>query len=210
MWVNRFVLSVFLVLVAAFLALGVLLLLPAREGASIFPEAPAQAVTPPISEELSVPLPAQAVPLPARLGDSQAATGWEDRLTIILSSEDANQATVRQLLDGLQSLPIEAQQEYIAHALNLSEDEDYTLIEVVYFSPGLAPEVSEEIFNDVLNRSDEIKLPLLAKTLRRSDHPMSGEAREILEMYLDAEEGSVPPGGWEAAVQAYLVQDQGQ
>ena len=34
---------------------------------------------------------------------------------------------------------------------------------------------------------------------------MAADSREILEMYLEVEPGSVPPEGWEAAVKKYLA-----
>lgn len=66
--------------------------------------------------------------------------------------------------------------------------------------------MKETIFNDVLNRPDEIKLPLLATTLRNPTHPMAAESKEILEMYLDLEPGAVPPNGWDQAVKDYIKQ----
>ncbi len=131
--------------------------------------------------------------------------GWEDRLDGILSADGNTDLVINQLLQGLPSLPIEAQEEYVAHALNLCDDEDYAKIEEVYLAGSTPPEVAEGIFDDVLNRPDEVKLPLLAKTLRNPAHPMAAEAREILEMYLDLEEGTVPPSGWDPAVQQYLA-----
>ena len=197
----------FLVLSAASLASGILFLLPTRERPSQSPVASPQASLSPATQRLTDFAPERSVPEPAISMDSPGAPSWEDRLEKIISAEGDDQAIVRQLLSGLQRLPGEAQQEFIAHALNLCEDENYIVVEAVYFSPGATKEVCEEIFNDALNRPDEIKLPLLAKTMGQSVHPMFGEAREILEMYLDIETGSLPPAGWEAAVQQYLAED---
>jgi hypothetical protein len=106
----------------------------------------------------------------------------------------------------MRGLPPEAQEEFVAHAVNLCEDEQFDLLANIYFETATPSEVKETIFNDVLNRPDEIKLPLLAKTLRNPTHPMAGESKEILEMYLDLEPGAVPPNGWEQAVNDYIKQ----
>jgi len=195
---------------AAALAVGILFLLPTREIVPQQPESPEASDSLPapassFSEDFSPSVPAAD---PVTLAASPAAAGWEDRLDNILSADAGNRSTVRQLLDGLQRLPVEAQEEYIAHALNLCDDEDYARIETIYLAAGTPSEVSEEIFNDLLNRPDEVKLPLLIKTLRQPAHPMAAEAREILEMYLDLDEGQAPPAGWEAAVQQYLAEEQ--
>ncbi|MEI7865477.1 MAG: hypothetical protein WCI38_08900, partial [Chthoniobacterales bacterium] len=131
---------------------------------------------------------------------------WEDRLDQLLTTEADNATTVRGLLSSLPGLPPDAREEFVAHAVNLCEDEQFGLLGEIYLDAQNPRSVTEIIFNDVLNRPDEIKLPLLAKTLRNAAHPMAGEAREILEMYLELEPGVIPPNGWEQAVDTYLKQ----
>jgi hypothetical protein len=145
------------------------------------------------------------------LAASALPTGaaWEDRLDELLTAETDNTTTVRGLVSSMRSLPPEAQEEFVAHAVNLCEDEQFGMLAEIYYNAATPQEVSETIFNDALNRPDEIKLPLLAKTLRNPGHPLAGEAKEILEMYLDLEPGALPPVGWEQAVNEYLRQ-QGQ
>jgi hypothetical protein len=133
-------------------------------------------------------------------------TAWEDRLDELLTNDTDNTTTVRGLISSMRGLPPEAQEEFVAHAVNLCEDEQFADMEKVYFDPGTAKEASETIFNDALNRPDEIKLPMLAKTIRNPAHPMAAESREILEMYLDLEPGAVPPNGWDQAVSDYIKQ----
>jgi hypothetical protein len=135
-----------------------------------------------------------------------AGVAWEDRLDELLTNEADNTTTVRGLLSSMRGLPPEAQEEFVAHAVNLCEDEQFGLLANIYFEAATPSEVKETIFNDVLNRPDEIKLPLLAKTLLNPTHPMAGESKEILEMYLDLEPGAVPPKGWEQAVSDYIKQ----
>jgi hypothetical protein len=124
----------------------------------------------------------------------------------LLTTEADNATTVRGLVSSMRGLPAEAQEEFIAHAVNLCEDEQFELLANIYLNPATPKEVSETIFNDLLNRPDEIKLLLLAKTLGNTAHPMNAEAREILEMYLDLEPGAVPPKGWEQAANDYIKQ----
>lgn len=133
-----------------------------------------------------------------------SSVAWEERLDELLTNEADNATTVRGLVSAMRGLPPEAQEEFAAHAVNLCEDEQFGQLEGVFHNPSTAAEVSEIIFNDALNRPDEIKLPMLAKTLRNPAHPMAGEAREILEMYLDLEPGATPADGWEQAVNRYV------
>jgi hypothetical protein len=129
---------------------------------------------------------------------------WESNLNDILTAPGDNATTARKLLEGIPGLPAEAQEQYIAHALNLCEDADFSRVEEIYLRQNTPPSVVEAIFNDALNRPDEVKLPLMAKTMALPNHPMAGEACGILELYLELEPGTTPPGSWEIAVREYL------
>ena len=131
---------------------------------------------------------------------------WEDRLDQLLTAETDPATTVRGLVSSMRQLPPEAQEQYAAHAVNLCGDEQFALLGEIYLNAQTPQVVTETIFSDLLNRPDEIKLPLLAKTLRNAAHPMAGEAEEILRMYIALEPGTIPPNGWDQAVDAYLKQ----
>jgi len=150
--------------------------------------------------------PAETGRAPQPVSSLPAGATWEERLDELLTSETDNATTVRGLVSSMRGLPPEAQEEFVAHAVNLCEDEQFGILAEIYYNSATPKEVSETIFNDALNRPDEIKLPMLAKTLRNPAHPLAGEAKEILEMYLDLEPGAVPPAGWEQAVNEYLRQ----
>ena len=131
---------------------------------------------------------------------------WEDRLDQRLTAETDPATTVRDLVSSMRQLPPEAQEQYAAHAVNLCGDEQFALLGEIYLNAQTPQVVTETIFSDLLNRPDEIKLPLLAKTLRNAAHPMAGKAEEILRTYIGLEPGTIPPDGWEQAVDAYLKQ----
>jgi hypothetical protein len=131
---------------------------------------------------------------------------WEDRLDQLLTAETDPATTVRGLVSSMRQLPPEAQEQYAAHAVNLCGDEQFALLGEIYLNAQTPQVVTETIFSDLLNRPDEIKLPLLAKTLRNAAHPMAGEAEEILRTYIALEPGTIPPNGWDQAVDAYLKQ----
>lgn len=176
------------------------------------PQSIERAVEPPrsgIATATSVSVPGTMAPS-ARASVTEPFPGmmmedaWVERLDSILTSDEDSALAARKLIATLPQLPPEAQEEYVAHAVNLCEDDEFAQLETVYLATNTPPAVVETIFDDALNRPDELKLPMLAKTLRNPSHPMAGEAREILEMYLDLEPGAAPAAGWEAAVQQYL------
>lgn len=132
---------------------------------------------------------------------------WEERLDSILSGEEDNRNTVRRLLQGFNGLPLEAKTEYMAHALNLCEDDNYGEIEAIYMRADTAAEIREQIFDDVLNRPDEIKLPMMARTMAVPNHPLAGEAKDILTLYLDLDPDSPGPIDWNGRVRSYLQEN---
>lgn len=131
---------------------------------------------------------------------------WEDRLDQLLTAETDTATTVRGLVSSMRQLPPEAQEQYAAHAVNLCGDEQFALLGEIYLNARTPQVVTETIFSDLLNRPDEIKLPLLAKTLRNAAHPMAGKAEEVLRTYIGLAPGMIPPNGWEQSVDAYLKQ----
>jgi len=144
---------------------------------------------------------------PLGLASAPAPTvAWEDRLDQLLTTETDPATTVRGLVSSMRQLPPEAQEQYAAHAVNLCGDEQFALLGEIYLNTQTPPVVTETIFSDLLNRPDEIKLPWLAKTLGNAAHPMAGKAEEILRTYIGLEPGTIPSGGWEQAVDAYLKQ----
>jgi hypothetical protein len=130
---------------------------------------------------------------------------WEERLGEILAAPGDTATAARTLLAAIPGLPVEAQEQYISHALNLCEDTDFSKAEEIYLRQNTPPSVAESIFNDALNRPDEVKLALMAKTMGIPNHQMAGESRQILELYLELEPGASPSGSWEIAVREYLA-----
>jgi hypothetical protein len=129
---------------------------------------------------------------------------WEGKLHATLSGQEDNGNTVRRLLQGFNHLAPEAQTEYIAHALNLCEDADFGSVEGIYLQSGTPTEVSEQIFDDALNRPDELKLLLMARTMTTPNHPMQQHAREILCLYLDLDLDTAGAVDWSARTRQYL------
>ena len=152
--------------------------------------------------------PAAEPPLQTPPPPSLPLSDWEQKLDVILTSPGDTATAARALLAAIPGLPVEAQEQYIAHAMNLCEDSDFSRAEEIYLRPGTPPSVAEAIFNEALNRPDEVKLPLMAKTMAYPNHPMAGESRGILELYLNLEPGASPAGSWDIAVREYLKKQQ--
>ncbi|MDX2079206.1 MAG: hypothetical protein SFU53_00330 [Terrimicrobiaceae bacterium] len=148
--------------------------------------------------------------LEAKQSDPQPQTttnpDWQRDVERILTSQ--NVATAPALFAAMPKLPVQAIRQYLPRALDLCEDEEFRHAERIYFNTGMPRFVAESIFDDALNRPDDIKLPLLAKTAMSPNHPMAAQARELLEVYLELAPGRAPEVPWDLAVKKYLEENQ--
>lgn len=184
----------------------VLLLWPVPESPkpkTPLPESTASTREPSSSKSLQF----ESTPAPSPRLTLEPLPGLEQQLDSILTAPGDTSSASRALLAAISGLPTKAQEQFIAHALNLCEDADYSRVEEIYLRSNTPQSVSESIFNDALDRPDELKLPLMAKTMMYPNHPMASEARGILELYLDLEPGAEPLGSWDIAVREYLKKE---
>ncbi len=63
--------------------------------------------------------------------------------------------------------------------------------------------VSTVLMNDLLNRANTLKLPMLLAVAQNTDHPLKDQAREMLELLLQQDNGS-NWDQWSAAIDTWL------
>ena len=78
-------------------------------------------------------------------------------------------------------LPEESREDGIRRALNLVPDENALLLAGVLMDKSQPKEIIELVFNDVLNRSEEVKLPMLRQILKDRSHPCWADAAWIFD-----------------------------
>jgi hypothetical protein len=57
--------------------------------------------------------------------------------------------------------------------------------------------------NDLLNRNNSLKLPMLLAVARQDDHPLKDQAREMLELLLQEDDGD-NWDQWSASITTWL------
>jgi len=130
---------------------------------------------------------AVAVPTEA---STNVITNWEDRVDQILGDSTEVEEKARRMLELLPQFPEAGQIEAAQHIANLLADEDYEKFGSYLINPKTAVEVQDIILADVLNRPNEIKLPLLLQTARTAGNAKAADAKEILELYLEEDYGN--------------------
>ncbi len=147
------------------------------------------------------PAPASDVqPLAPKITGDAPATGVATQLTTaeegdvliddILRSEKEIPAMARDLHDLVKKLNGEAQVNASRHLVNLTSDEDYSLIAPFLVDQKMNPEVIEVLFSDLMNRDRALQLPLFMNILKNPQHPQNEEVRNVMTILLGEDYGT--------------------
>ena len=79
-------------------------------------------------------------------------------------------------------VPKARQDECIHRALNLIPDENVMLLAGVLMDKTMDKEIVETVFNDVLNRDEDVKKPILQEILKDKTHPCWADTAWILDV----------------------------
>jgi hypothetical protein len=143
-------------------------------------------------------------PNPAIETDSRP---WEERLDdILLRGGEVNDKadSIRKLMTVA---PEESQVELAQHLINMTQDDHYDGAAELLTNATTQTSVATVLMNDLLNRHNSLKLPMLLAIARNDDHPLKDQARDMLELFLQADY-STNWDQWSSAVDAWLEQNQ--
>lgn len=82
----------------------------------------------------------------------------------------------------LHQVPQDRREECLQRALNLVPDENIMLLAGVLLDKSLGKDLVELVFNDILNRSETVKLPILRQVLKDKTHPCYADAAWIVDV----------------------------
>jgi hypothetical protein len=137
--------------------------------------------------------PALPPPQPANLAPATNTAGtndWEDKIEDIIGSDDPDTNKVQQLYALFPKLPPDGQEEAAQHLSNLVDDDEYAPLGEMLKNDKLPEGVLDELLADVLNRPNNLKLPLLLTVASDPNHAKHDEAKDLLELYLGDDYGS--------------------
>src|SRR5579872_4301860 len=133
--------------------------------------------------------------------------GWEDKLENILLANDSDNAKADHILQLMPTAPPEAQVELAQHLCNMVQDDHYDDAASILTNATTPVDVSTVLLNDLLNRNNNLKLPMLLSVARGDDHPLKGQARDMLELFVQNDYGT-NWDQWSTAIDAWLQQQQ--
>jgi len=121
---------------------------------------------------------------------------------IILSDADPSVKADR-ILALMPQADAEKKVELAQHLVNLVMDDHYAATGELLTDPTTPSDVSSVLLNDLLNRNNKIKLPMLLAVARVDNHPLKTEAHDMLELLVQEDKGT-NWADWEKTVDKWL------
>jgi hypothetical protein len=115
---------------------------------------------------------------------------WDDKINDILGPEGDEKEKSKKLIELFPQLPPDGQEEVAHHLSNLVADEDYAPLASFVTNSALPEAVLDVFVEDVFNRPNTIKLPLLLDIAQDPQHPRASEAKDVLELFLEEDFGN--------------------
>jgi hypothetical protein len=164
------------------------------------PVRPTPRETPQIAARTESKPPRPATPEPPA---AKPMADWEIKIDQVLQSNADESQTAQLLINLLPTLPPEGQEEAAQHISNLILDKDYNKVAPLVKNPGLPEDVLDVFVTDLMNREDDVKLPVLLEIAKIPNHPHHEEAATDLQIFLDEDYGK-DWAKWDQAMKSYL------
>ena len=89
---------------------------------------------------------------------------------------------VKKFCEQFAKVPKARQEECVQRALNLVPDENVMLLAGILFDKTQDPEILELVYNDILNRDEDVKKPILREVFKDKEHPCWADTAWILDV----------------------------
>ena len=167
---------------------------------------PPLAVAPPAAEAaVPQPLPVAREPARAKAASrlDEGSADWEQKLDDILLGDDDENGKADKILALIPRAPAEAQQELAQHLVNMVQDDHYDGAAEMLTNAATPPDVSGVLMNDLLNRNNALKLPMLLAIARNDSHPLKDQALDLLGL-LTQEDNGTNWDQWSSTIDTWL------
>lgn len=102
---------------------------------------------------------------------------WSDQTDRPVTMEDVDKFAA-----AFRALPEDRRDECVHRALNLVPDENALLLAGILMDKEMGEEIVETVFNDILNRDEEVKKPILEQIFKDKSHPCWKDVAWILDV----------------------------
>ena len=108
------------------------------------------------------------------------------------SAKGVTMADIDSFAASFRKIPKARQDECIHRALNLIPDENVMLLAGVLMDRTQPDEIADAIFSDILNRDEDVKLPVMRQVIKDPKHPCWKDAAWIVDVTHDGADGETP------------------
>ena len=98
------------------------------------------------------------------------------------SKSGVTMADIDNFASSFRKIPKDRQDECIHRALNLIPDENVMLLAGVLMDKSMDKEIVETVYNDILNRDEDVKKPILQQIFKDKSHPCWADTAWILDV----------------------------
>jgi hypothetical protein len=130
----------------------------------------------PLKAAVLLPLPAEIM---AMVASNRTASAYE-QIYYITNSSITEVQKAQALMLMLPSFGRDDQRAVAHAAVNYVEDSTYALISAPLLEGKLNPQILSVFMTDILKRSEAIKIPILTSIAHTKNHPLQGEAQDLL------------------------------
>ncbi|HEV7926516.1 MAG TPA: hypothetical protein VGR14_14235 [Verrucomicrobiae bacterium] len=170
-----------------------------RPAINIAPVAMTEAEPPPSNRPPRITRPKPAPPMPP-----PGSAEWERQLDDVLLADIDPNAKADRILAMIPTAPSkEAQVELTQHLVNMVQDDHYDGAAQLLTNSTTPAAVSTVLMNDLLNRNNTLKLPMLLDVASDGDHPLKDQARDMLELLIQEDDGT-NWDQWAASISTWL------
>ena len=131
------------------------------------------------------------------------AADWEQKLDDILLGDDDENGKADKILALIPLAPADAKQELAQHLVNMVQDDHYDGAAAMLTNAVTPVEVSDVLMNDLLNRNNTLKLPMLLAIASNPDHPLKDQALDLLGL-LTQEDNGTNWDQWSTTISTWL------
>jgi hypothetical protein len=128
---------------------------------------------------------------------------WEKQLDEVLLSDIDPNLKADRILAMIPTAPSNAQVELTQHLVNMVQDDHYDGAAQLLTNSTTPAAVSTVLMNDLLNRNNTLKLPMLLAVASDGDHPLKDQARDMLELLIQEDDGT-NWDQWAASISTWL------
>ena len=98
------------------------------------------------------------------------------------SAKGVTMADIDNFAQSFRKIPRARRDECVHRALNLIPDENVMLLAGILMDKTMDKEIVETVYNDVLNRDEDVKKPILQQIFKDKDHPCWADTAWILDV----------------------------